>query len=235
MQFFSIRFLLGLAEAGFYPGVIVYLTHWFPLRDRTKALAWFFIGTPLAAIIGPPISERVMSIGTDGNPAFLGIGRLAVGVYRLGNPRGDPGNLILFYLTDRPTQARWLTDEERTALEETLAREKHEQKRGIGHLTVGQALANPKVLALAAAYYFVVTGSYGIELYMASIVKDWYGIGRQGSRLSDHYPCHRRLDRPDLDRLEFGPHPRATLACLAADHPRRGRAGLHPRHKGTYG
>ena len=58
MQFFSIRFLLGLAEAGFYPGVIVYLTHWFPLRDRTKALAWFFIGTPLAAIIGPPISER---------------------------------------------------------------------------------------------------------------------------------------------------------------------------------
>jgi ACS family tartrate transporter-like MFS transporter len=86
------------------------------------------------------------------------------------------GILILFYLTDRPHQARWLTEEERNALEETLAREKHEHKRGIGHLTVGQALANPKVLALAAAYYFVVTGSYGVELYMASIVKDWYGI-----------------------------------------------------------
>ena len=86
------------------------------------------------------------------------------------------GILILFYLTDRPHQARWLTEDERTALEDTLAREKHEHKRGIGHLTVGQALANPKVLALAAAYYFVVTGSYGVELYMASIVKDWYGI-----------------------------------------------------------
>ena len=64
-SYVALRFLLGAAEAGFYPGVIVYLTHWFPLRDRTKALAWFFIGTPLAAIIGPPISERVMSIGTD--------------------------------------------------------------------------------------------------------------------------------------------------------------------------
>ena len=84
MQFFSIRFLLGLAEAGFYPGVIVYLTHWFPLRDRTKALAWFFIGTPVAAIIGPPISERIMSIGVNGNPTVLGIGRLAVGVHRSG-------------------------------------------------------------------------------------------------------------------------------------------------------
>ena len=72
LQFFSVRFLLGLAEAGFYPGVIVYLTHWFPRRDRTKALAWFFIGTPIAAIIGPPISERIMAIGVDGNPRFWG-------------------------------------------------------------------------------------------------------------------------------------------------------------------
>ena len=73
MQFFSVRFLLGLAEAGFYPGVIVFLTHWFPRRDRTKTLAWFFIGTPVAAIIGPPISERIMSIGVHGNPTALGM------------------------------------------------------------------------------------------------------------------------------------------------------------------
>jgi ACS family tartrate transporter-like MFS transporter len=80
------------------------------------------------------------------------------------------------YLTDRPRQASWLTDEERTALETTLEREKHEQKRQIGHMSIGQALSNPKVLALAAAYFFVVTGSYGVELYMASIVRDWYGL-----------------------------------------------------------
>jgi ACS family tartrate transporter-like MFS transporter len=86
------------------------------------------------------------------------------------------GILILFYLTDRPHQARWLTDEERTALEDTLAKEKQQHKRGIAHLTTLQALANPKVLALAAAYFFVVTGSYGVELYMASIIGDWYNL-----------------------------------------------------------
>jgi ACS family tartrate transporter-like MFS transporter len=176
MQFFSIRFLLGLAEAGFYPGVIVYLTHWFPLRDRTKALAWFFIGTPLAAIIGPPISERVMSIGTDGHAAVLGLVGWQWVFIGWGIPAVILGIVILFYLTDRPKHARWLTDEERTALEETLAKEKQEHKRGVGHLTIRQALANPKVLALAAAYYFVVTGSYGVELYMASIVENWYGL-----------------------------------------------------------
>src|SRR5271166_2503719 len=72
-QFWAVRFLLGVAEAGFYPGVIVYLTHWFPRRDRTKTLAWFFIGTPVAAIIGPPISERVMAIGERGHPMVLGM------------------------------------------------------------------------------------------------------------------------------------------------------------------
>ena len=73
LQFFSVRFLLGLAEAGFYPGVIVFLTHWFPRRDRTKTLAWFFIGTPVAAIIGPPISGQVMAIGEHGNPMLWGM------------------------------------------------------------------------------------------------------------------------------------------------------------------
>jgi ACS family tartrate transporter-like MFS transporter len=176
LQFFLVRFLLGLAEAGFYPGVIVYLTHWFPQRDRTKALAWFFIGTPVAAIIGPPISERIMTIGTDGNPTLWGmVGWQWVYIF-WGIPAVILGILTLLCLTDRPRQALWLTDLEREALETTLAREKQKQKRIAGHMTVGQALANPKVLALAAAYFFVVTGSYGVELYMASIVKDWYGL-----------------------------------------------------------
>src|SRR3954466_16434873 len=61
-QFWGVRFMLGLAEAGFYPGVIVYLTHWFPRRDRSRALAWFFIRTPTAQMIGPPISRWLMAI-----------------------------------------------------------------------------------------------------------------------------------------------------------------------------
>jgi ACS family tartrate transporter-like MFS transporter len=176
LQFFSVRFLLGLAEAGFYPGVIVYLTHWFPRRDRTKTLAWFFIGTPVAAIIGPPISERIMGIGVHGNPPLFGmVGWQWVFIF-WGIPAVMLGILVLAVLADRPRHARWLTDEERTALETTLEREKHEQKQVSRHMTISQALANPKVLALAAAYFFVVTGSYGVELYMASIVKDWYNL-----------------------------------------------------------
>ena len=64
-HFYLVRFLLGLAEAGFYPGVIVYLTHWFPSRDRTRALAYFFIATPIAQIISPKISNLLLKIGTD--------------------------------------------------------------------------------------------------------------------------------------------------------------------------
>jgi MFS transporter, ACS family, tartrate transporter len=175
-QFWGVRFLLGLAEAGFYPGVIVYLTHWFPRRDRSRALAWFFIGTPVAQIIGPPISERLMSIGVGDNPTVLGL----VGwqwVYIVwGIPAVILGLITLVMLTDWPHQARWLSDEERAALEAELLREKAEHKSHAGHMTVFQALGNPKVLALAAAYFFVVTGNYGVELYMASILEDWYNL-----------------------------------------------------------
>jgi ACS family tartrate transporter-like MFS transporter len=175
-QFYAVRFLLGLAEAGFYPGVIVFLSHWFPRRDRTKALAWFFIGTPVAAIIGPPISGWIMAIGEHGNPLVWGMIGWQWVYITWGIPAVLLGILTLFYLTDRPRHASWLTDEERQALETSLEREKHVQKQQVGHMSIGQALINPKVLALAAAYFFVVTGSYGVELYMASIVEDWYGL-----------------------------------------------------------
>jgi ACS family tartrate transporter-like MFS transporter len=176
LQFYALRFLLGLAEAGFYPGVIVFLTHWFPRRDRTKTLAWFFIGTPVAAIISPPISERVISIGMHGNPPVYGLVGWQWVFILWGIPAVVLGFLVLAILADRPRNAHWLTDEERQALETTLDHEKREQKQSSGHMTIGQALANRKVLALSAAYFFVVTGSYGIELYMASILKDWYDL-----------------------------------------------------------
>ncbi len=200
LQFFSVRFLLGLAEAGFYPGVIVYLTHWFPRRDRTKALAWFFIGTPIAQVVSPPISQAIMAIGQNGNPKLMGMVGWQWAFIFWGIPAIVLGVLTLIYLTDRPSQAKWLTDEEREALESTLAREKAEQRaaaaRGAaarhaaaiadgtppprespdGHMTILQGLTHPKVLALAAAYFFVVTGNYGVEMYMASIVRDWYSL-----------------------------------------------------------
>jgi len=175
-QFWGVRFLLGLAEAGFYPGVIVYLTHWFPRRDRSRALAWFFIGTPIAQIVGPPICGAIMAIGVGDYPPILGlVGWQWVYIF-WGVPAVILGFVVLATLPDWPREARWLDDNERTALESELLREKHEQSTQTGHMLVVQALAHPKVLALAVAYFFVVTGNYGVEMYMASILNDWYHL-----------------------------------------------------------
>lgn len=175
-QFYAARFGLGLAEAGFYPGVIVFLSHWFPRRDRTKALAWFFIGTPIAQMIGPPISDRIMAVVGHHGATILGLVGWQWVFILWGIPAIVLGIAILFLLSDWPHEAVWLTAEEREALESTLAQEKADQRALSQHMSVGQALANPRVIALAAAYFLVVTASYGIELYLASIVRDWYGL-----------------------------------------------------------
>lgn len=176
VQFYGVRFLLGLAEAGFFPGVIVYLTHWFPRKDRTKALSFFFIGTPIAQIIGPPISALLMGIGRDGRPPVLGLVGWQWVFIAWGIPAVLLGIIVLAYLPDRPRHAKWLTNDERDALDGELAREKADHKASSGHMSVAQALTNPKIILLAAAYFFVVTGNYGVEMYMASILRDWYKL-----------------------------------------------------------
>ena len=182
-QLYTVRFLLGLAEAGFFPGVIVYLTHWFPNRDRTRALAWFLIGTPVAQAISPLISYPLLSIGTVVQADGTRISdRLAPGLHgwqwvfiAWGVPAVVLGFVVLRFLTDRPRQAKWLTEDEREALETELERERAEHKAK-GHMTLGEAFRNPKVLVLAAAYFFIVTGNYGVEFFLPSILKEWYNL-----------------------------------------------------------
>ena len=175
-QFYSVRFLLGLAEAGFFPGVIVYLTHWFPSRDRARALASFLIATPTAQIVSPKISNALLQIGSDAaHPPVLGmVGWQWVYVF-WALPAVVLGSMILLWLVDKPRQARWLTEEEKIALETELERERALTSRG-RRMTVWEALRHPKVLLLALAYFCTVTGSYGIEFFMPSILKDWYGM-----------------------------------------------------------
>lgn len=173
-QFYTVRFLLGLAEAGFFPGVIVYLTHWFPSRDRARALATFLIATPFAQIISPKISNELLKIGTDAaHPKVLGmLGWQWVYVF-WAVPAVILGILVFFWLVDRPQQAKWLTPEESLALETELERERADTRKG-KRMGVAEALKHPKVLALALIYFCTVTGSYGIEFFMPSILKDWY-------------------------------------------------------------
>lgn len=182
-QFYGVRFCLGLAEAGFFPGVIVYLTHWFPSRDRAKALAYFLVATPFAQVMSPKISNELLKIGTGEvvngvtvqHAPFMGLqGWQCVYIF-WGIPAVVLGVVVFFALTDRPRDAQWLTAEERDALEAELERERLVRAQG-KRMTVLEALRHPKVLLLALAYFCIVTGSYGIEFFMPSILKDWYGM-----------------------------------------------------------
>jgi len=175
-QFYAVRFLLGLAEAGFFPGVIVYLTHWFPSRDRSRALAYFFVATPIAQIVSPKISNLLLKIGMDGNPQILGLQGWQWLFIAWGIPAVILGILVLVLLTDRPGQARWLEPDEREALEAELKREKASQHGSHKHMSFADALRNPKVLLLAAAYFFIVTGNYGIEFFLPKILERWYSL-----------------------------------------------------------
>ncbi len=182
-QFYGVRFLLGLAEAGFFPGVVVYLTHWFPGRDRAKALACFFVATPVAQIITPNLSFALLKIGTDEvvngvavhHPEVWGLEGWQWIYIVWGLPAVLLGVAVFFLMPDHPRHAKWLTPEEREALENELAAEKAKGAAG-GHMTVLQALRHPKVLLLALAYFCTVTGSYGVVFFLPSILKDWYDL-----------------------------------------------------------
>jgi ACS family tartrate transporter-like MFS transporter len=183
MQFYCVRFGLGLAEAGFFPGVIVFLTHWFPNRDRSRAVALFLIATPVAQIISPKISHLLLRIGTDEliggvtvhHPELLGLEGWQWMYIFWGVPAVALGFVVLFLLPDRPRDAKWLTEEERDALEQQLQIEKERRSKG-KRMTMGEAFRNPKVLLLAIAFCCSVTANYGYEFFFPSILKAWYSL-----------------------------------------------------------
>jgi ACS family tartrate transporter-like MFS transporter len=173
-QFIAIRFLLGLGEAGFFPGVVIYLTHWFPKRERARALALFVMATPVAQMLGPKITG---AIAASGSTTFAGVTLLGWQwtYVAWGLPATLLGIVVFFYLTDRPRLAKWLTPEERDALEAEIESEKA-ATMAKHRMTLGEALRNPKVLLLMMTYLFVVGGNYGLEFFFPSILKSWYGL-----------------------------------------------------------
>ncbi len=183
MQFYGIRFLLGLAEAGFFPGVIVYMTHWFPKQDRARALATFLISSPIAMMLSPIISQTVQHFGTTVTlngvevtyPPLLGLQGWQWIFIMWGIPAVVLGAMVPFILPDRPKDAKWLTPEEQDALETTL----EEEKKMVGakkHISLAKALTNPVVLLLALAYFGTTAANYGVETFLPSILKDWYKL-----------------------------------------------------------
>src|SRR5215469_6731995 len=168
-QFYAVRFLLGAAEAGFFPGIIVYLTHFFTQRDLAKAVASFFAALPLSNFIGAPLAARILRIHWYGFEGWRWLFILE------GVPAVILGIATLFYLTDWPQQAKWLPPEEREWIIGELQREKRE-KNLVRSYTILQALGQRDVLILTLVYFFSVTGYYGFVMWFPTILKRGSGF-----------------------------------------------------------
>ncbi|PVZ20533.1 MULTISPECIES: MFS transporter [unclassified Pseudomonas] len=163
---FSIaRFLLGLAEAGFTPGVYLYFTYWFPGKWRAKATAAFLLGIPVANIIGSPVSGWLLDVH-----GVMGLQSWQLLLILEALPAVLLGIVCLFVLVDTPAKARWLSEREKAWLAERLAREQQSISASHGN-TLRGALTNPKVFILAAINFCCIVGSVGIGLWMPQIIK----------------------------------------------------------------
>jgi ACS family tartrate transporter-like MFS transporter len=168
-QFFWMRFFLGVAEAGFFPGLLVYLSHWFRQEDRAKAVALFMSAVPISSIIGAPLSGLLLEVKWFQMAGWRWLFVLE------GIPAVLFGVMTIFYLTDKPQQATWLTDDERNFIVGELARERAE-KEALGSLSIWQALRRRDVWLLALAYFGMVTGLYGFNFWLPTIVKQLSGL-----------------------------------------------------------
>ncbi len=164
-SFTIVRFLLGVAEAGLYPGVLLFFTYWFPDRHRARIFAGFTLALPGAVALGSPLSTGLMELDGLGGLAGWRWMFLAEAA-----PTVVIGCLLPFILTDRPAQARWLSDPVCTWLRDPLARERRqiEARRTVGLL---ESFWNPRVLLLSLNFFGIVTASLGLLIFLPQIIK----------------------------------------------------------------
>ena len=167
-EFYAARFLLGVAEAGFFPGLIVYFTHWFTAEDRTRALSGMVMAIPFSLALGAPISALLLEVH------WLGLHGWQWMFLLEGLPAVVLGLVTLRYLTDRPADAAWLLPAEREYLESALAAEAR-LKEGSGHISILQALRLPNVWLLALGIFATNTGGYALSFWIPSMVKSLAG------------------------------------------------------------
>ncbi|MBY0507853.1 MAG: MFS transporter [Bryobacteraceae bacterium] len=168
LQFNTVRFLLGVAEAGFFPGIIVYFTHWFPARDRARAMSGFIVAVPFSLALGAPLSALLLDVHWFGLSGWQWL------FICEGLPAVALGILTLFIFTDRPRQATWLTAEERDYLEGELAAEA-QVKESAGKLSIGQTLRLPAVWLLALGIFATNTGGYALGFWLPTTVRNLSG------------------------------------------------------------
>ena len=161
-QFYVVRFLVGAAEAGFLPGVIVYLTHWFRYEDRAKAVAFFYAANPLSYVIGSPLAGLLLGLSWLGMRGWRWLFIIE------GIPAVILGFITIWYLTDWPEQARWLPEDERAWITSQLKEEKAAKKRSY---RIWEAMRHRDVILLTLCYFCAMTGSYGIAFWLPTILK----------------------------------------------------------------
>jgi MFS family permease len=168
VEFYSARFLLGLAEAGFFPGILVYVSHWYRQEDRAKAVGFFMVGIPFSEIIGAPVSGLLLQVHWLGLAGWRWLFLLE------GLPAAILGIVTIFYLTDRPAEAQWLEPDERAWITSELEKERRSRPRAP---SITEALRSPPVVLLALAYFCILSANWGFTLWLPKIVQRLSGLG----------------------------------------------------------
>jgi ACS family tartrate transporter-like MFS transporter len=163
--FYLMRILLGLAEAGFFPGIIFYLTLWFPSVYRARIVGLFMAAIPISSVIGSPVSGAIL-----GMHGFGGLAGWQWLFLLEGAPSIVLAAITFFYLTDRVADAQWLTAEERTWLDTRMAAERR-QREAVHQISVTQSLTNGAIWALALVYFGAVALTYGVGFWLPQIIK----------------------------------------------------------------
>jgi MFS transporter, ACS family, tartrate transporter len=168
-QFYAARFFLGAAESSFFPGMIVYLTHWFCARDRSRAIACLYAANPAAALIGSPLAGWLLGVHWRSLAGWRWLFILE------GIPAVVVGIITYFYMTDRPVQAAWLPEDERDWLVKEL-QEELQAKNKIRNPTILEAFGDARILRLTLAYFLALTGALGTIYWIPTFVKRLSGF-----------------------------------------------------------
>ncbi len=169
-SFYTLRFLLGVAEAGFFPGIIYYLSSWYPAAQRARAVSWFMVAIPLTIVIGGPLAGYLL--GMNGLWGLRGWQWLFL---LEGLPAVVLGVVVYFYLTDRPDDARWLAPAEKAWLGNTI-RAEQARAHELHGVSLGRALLHPVVWILGFIAFAFQCGSYGLGLWIPQIIKGLAGF-----------------------------------------------------------
>lgn len=176
VSFYGMRFLLGAAEAGFFPGIILYMKRWFPASARATAIAWFMTANPLAGVVGSPISGSLLNLHGAGLAGWQWMFLIE------GLPAILLGGAVYATLSDRPQEAHWLKGEERAWLLEKLENESRSEAK-VNQTDFWKVLISPRIWLLSMIYFGVSTTMYGVTLWLPTVIRDlsrlsysWTGV-----------------------------------------------------------